>query len=95
MVGLDEFCPRMGDRARRAFAARESAHILVNMERMIDVDDACLEAARQRLGTSTIKDTVNAALRQAADAAPSPKELDAALDALNGLEFASRQKAWR
>lgn len=70
-------------------------HILVAMERLIDVDDACLEAARQRLGTSTIKETINAALRQAADAAPSPKELDAALDALDGIKFASRLKAWR
>ena len=31
---------------------------------LVDIDDALLEAAREVLGTSTKKDTVNAALRE-------------------------------
>lgn len=31
---------------------------------LIDIDDGLLEAARQALGTTTKKDTVNAALRE-------------------------------
>ncbi len=35
-------------------------------KRLIDVDDAALHAARDALGTRTIKDTVNTALEAAA-----------------------------
>lgn len=35
-------------------------------KRLIDVDDAALETAREALHTRTIKDTVNVALREAA-----------------------------
>jgi hypothetical protein len=45
------------------------------------------------LGTRTIKDTVNAALRQAAAARRS--QLDAALDVLAGLELNDRSDSWR
>ncbi|MGH3519325.1 MAG: hypothetical protein ACRDQ7_18280 [Haloechinothrix sp.] len=65
------------------------------MKKLIDVDDESLEAAKQRLGTTTIKDTVNTALRLAADAGPLPEEVDAALDVLGGIDFQDRAHAWR
>jgi Arc/MetJ family transcription regulator len=34
---------------------------------LVDIDDDALRAARARLGSPTIKETVNRALRQAAD----------------------------
>lgn len=64
------------------------------MKRLIDVDDESLEAARSKLGTSTIKDTVNAALRLAANG-PTHAELEAAIDTLASIEFDDRQHAWR
>jgi Arc/MetJ family transcription regulator len=60
---------------------------------LVDLDDEALAAARNRLGTRTIKDTVNAALRQAAAARRS--QLDAALDVLAGLELNDRSDSWR
>lgn len=65
------------------------------MKRLVDVDDESLDAARERLGTSTIKDTINTALRQAAEHGPSAEEVDAALDVLAGISFEDRQDAWR
>lgn len=65
------------------------------MKRLVDVDDESLAAARERLGTSTIKDTINTALRQVADQGPAAEDLDATLDALAGVDFEDRQQAWR
>ncbi|WP_236791182.1 type II toxin-antitoxin system VapB family antitoxin [Amycolatopsis sp. GM8] len=64
------------------------------MKRLIDVDDESLEAARSKLGTSTIKDTVNAALRLAANS-PTHAEFEAAIDTLAAVQFDDRQQAWR
>jgi len=59
----------------------------------VDIDDAALRAARERLGTVTIKDTVNRALLQASG------EVDATvrrrLDALADAALAPREEAWR
>jgi Arc/MetJ family transcription regulator len=60
---------------------------------MIDLDDEALAAARARLRTRTIKDTVNEALRHAA--AERQAELDNALDVLAGTELDARSNAWR
>ncbi len=38
-------------------------------KRLIDVDDALLQTAREALGSSTMKDTVNEALRAVSDLA--------------------------
>jgi len=62
-------------------------------KRLVDVDDEALAAARARLGTKTIKDTVNQALREAADARRA--ELDRALDVLAGCELIDRAESWR
>jgi Arc/MetJ family transcription regulator len=47
-------------------------------KRLIDVDDDILEAARRVLGTTTIKDTVNSALRESVQAAERRQRVDAA-----------------
>lgn len=62
-------------------------------KRLIDVDDTVLEAARAHLGTTTMKDTVNEALRRAAD--DREDELGHALEVLAGAELDDRAGAWR
>jgi Arc/MetJ family transcription regulator len=62
-------------------------------KRLIDVDDDALNAARAKLGTSTIKDTVNEALRVAAR--ERAIELAAALSTLSQADLDDRTEAWR
>jgi Arc/MetJ family transcription regulator len=62
-------------------------------KRLIDVDDRVLDAARARLGTLTIKDTVNEALRLAAEERQA--QLADALDALAAMPLQDRNAAWR
>jgi Arc/MetJ family transcription regulator len=61
--------------------------------RLIDVDDDALSAARAKLGTSTIKDTVNEALRIAAR--KGAVELPGALSTLSQTGLDDRTEAWR
>lgn len=62
-------------------------------KRLIDVDDDALDAARAKLGTLTIKDTVNEALRTAARERSA--ELASALSTLAEVELDDRSAAWR
>ena len=62
-------------------------------KRQIDVDDDALDAARAKLGTRTIKDTVNEALHAAARERGT--ELAAALSALADADLDDRSAAWR
>lgn len=66
-------------------------------KRLIDVDDAALQAARAALDTSTIKDTVNTALRQAAATAARRRHLERlAANALPDLRRPEvMDSAWR
>lgn len=57
-------------------------------KRLIDVDDDVLEAARHVLGTDTIEDTVNSALRASVQAAERRQRVDVA--ALKRFARASR-----
>lgn len=57
-------------------------------KRLIDVEDEALDAARRVLGTRTIKDTVNTALRASVQAADRRERVDAA--ALERFADASR-----
>ena len=60
---------------------------------LVDLDERALSAARAELGTTTIKDTVNEALRRASEQrAP---RVTAGLDALAGAELQDRDDAWR
>jgi Arc/MetJ family transcription regulator len=65
------------------------------MKHLVDIDDDVLEAARRRLGTATMKDTVNTALRLAADEADQRADVSEALDKLAAFDFADREQAWR
>ncbi|MFL6161803.1 MAG: hypothetical protein ACJ74U_06200 [Jatrophihabitantaceae bacterium] len=60
---------------------------------LIDVDEPALDAARTQLGTRTIKDTVNEALRRAAHGRA--ERVARALDVLSGARFDDREQAWR
>ena len=62
-------------------------------KRLIDVDDDALDAARAKLGTRTIKDTVNEALRAAARERSA--ELASALSTLSEADLDDRSAAWR
>lgn len=60
---------------------------------LIDLDEDALGAARAELGTATIKDTVNEALRRAT--ALRQREVCKALDALADARLDDRADAWR
>ena len=62
-------------------------------KRLIDVDEERLAQARAELGTRTIKDTVNEALRQAAEGRE--RRIADALDTLAGADLGDRADAWR
>jgi Arc/MetJ family transcription regulator len=60
---------------------------------LIDLDEEALGAARSQLGTTTIKDTVNEALRRATG--DRERDVKSALDVLAGADLADRADAWR
>ena len=60
---------------------------------LVDLDEEALSVAWARLGTSTIKDTVNAALRRAGE--DRAVEVAAALDVLGRANLIDRVEAWR
>lgn len=62
-------------------------------KRLVDIDDDLLDEARAQLGTSTIKDTVNEALRQAGAARQG--QVTRALDLLGHALWPPREDAWR
>ena len=60
---------------------------------LVDLDDDALSAARAELGTNTIKDTVNEALRRAT--AERAVRISIALDVLATAAIDDREDAWR
>ncbi|HEY1733424.1 MAG TPA: hypothetical protein VGG23_03170 [Acidimicrobiales bacterium] len=62
-------------------------------KRLVDIDDEVLSVAKGRLGTATIKDTVNEALRLAT--VDRDAEIERALATLAGTAIADRADAWR
>lgn len=60
---------------------------------LVDLDEAALSSARAELGTTTIKDTVNEALRRAT--AERFERVRNALDVLANAELDDREDAWR
>jgi Arc/MetJ family transcription regulator len=60
---------------------------------LVDLDDDAPSAARAELGTTTIKDTVNAALRRAT--AGRAARIKDALDVLAKAGLDDREDAWR
>ena len=78
------------------YILRLAQDILMSVKHLVDVDETLLDQARATLGTSTIKDTVNEALRLAASRKRA--ELDAAMDELaelvRALPVEDRANAW-
>ena len=62
-------------------------------KRLVDIDERALSAARAELGTKTLKDTVNAALRRAAPTRD--RRVSRALDTLARAKLQDRTAAWR
>jgi Arc/MetJ family transcription regulator len=60
---------------------------------LIDLDEQALGAARAELGTSTIRDTVNEALRRAT--LQRGRDVASALDSLARMDLPDREDAWR
>jgi len=59
----------------------------------VDIDESALRAARSELGTRTIKETVNGALR--AVSRDRERTVAEALDWLARRDFEPREDAWR
>ena len=62
-------------------------------KRLVDIDEKALAAARAELGTKTLKDTVNEALRRAAS--NRPHRVTRALETLAKAKLQDRSAAWR
>lgn len=60
---------------------------------LVDIDEAALAAAQAELGTTSIKDTVNEALRRAS--VPRRARVEEALDRLGQRRLPAREEAWR
>ncbi len=60
---------------------------------LVDIDEEALRAARARLGSETIKETVNRALRQVGD--QQGEAVKRRLDLLARAELDPREQAWR
>jgi Arc/MetJ family transcription regulator len=60
---------------------------------LVDIDEDALRAARSELGTETIKETVNRALRRAAGS--DRAKVTKSLERLARADLARREDAWR
>jgi Arc/MetJ family transcription regulator len=60
---------------------------------LVDIDEEALAAAQAELGTASMKDTVNEALRRACTGRS--RRVDQALDRLARRRFPDRDDAWR
>jgi Arc/MetJ family transcription regulator len=60
---------------------------------LVDIDEDVLDDAKRELGTSTIKDTINLALRRAS--AQRRDDVKRQLDVLAHADLAPREQAWR
>jgi Arc/MetJ family transcription regulator len=62
-------------------------------KRLVDIDEKALAAAKAELGTRTLKDTVNEALRRVAPT--HDRRVRRALDTLARARLQDRSAAWR
>jgi Arc/MetJ family transcription regulator len=60
---------------------------------LIDIDERALREARAQLGSKTIKETVNRALRQAGE--EHRRSVKQRLDLLADADLGPRERAWR
>jgi len=83
--------PRLDARFRYTSRLR---YILSSVAKhLIDIDEGALRAARAELGTRTIKETVNRALRRAGG--DDHTRVKRSLDQLARAKLAAREDAWR
>lgn len=75
------------------YIRRRSYILMVVAKHLVDIDEHALSAARAELGTKTIKDTVNTALRRAAQGRD--QKIDEALATLASTDLDDRAGAWR
>jgi Arc/MetJ family transcription regulator len=81
-------------RAREAGYILPASYILASVgKHLVDIDEQALSAARSELGTRTIKDTVNRALRQAVKGRD--EKVRKAFEVLASADIAPREDAWR
>lgn len=92
-VGLASVCGSADVDFAVIYPTSHEVYTQLVTKRLIDVDDEVLDAGRAQLGTRTIKDTVNEALRQAAQRRDS--ELASALSVLADADLDDRSAAWR
>ena len=62
-------------------------------KRLVDIDEDALDAARSQLGTTTIKATVNEALRLVSS--DRPGVVSDSMDVLASMPLSDRDDAWR
>lgn len=60
---------------------------------LVEIDEDALDDARRELGTRTIKDTINLALRRAG--AQRRMDVERQLDVLARADLTPREQAWR
>jgi len=60
---------------------------------LVDIDETALASAQAELGTTSMKETVNEALRRAG--AGRDSKVRAALDRLGRRQLSPREEAWR
>jgi Arc/MetJ family transcription regulator len=60
---------------------------------LVDIDEVALASAQAELGTPTMKETVNEALRRAA--VTRGARVRRALDRLGRMQMPAREQAWR
>ena len=66
---------------------------MVMAKHLVDIDEAALAAAKAELGTASMKDTVNEALRRAS--VRRDVRVQKALDRLGRRPISPREDAWR
>jgi Arc/MetJ family transcription regulator len=70
-----------------------SVYTALMSKHLVDIDEDALTAARAKLGSATIKETVNRALRQAGE--DHRRVLKRRLDSLADIDLDDREQAWR
>ncbi len=77
----------------RVYTDRPPVYAVGVAKHLVDLDEEMLDSARAELGTTTIKDTVNEALRRATSRRK--HNVAAALEVLARADLDDRADAWR
>jgi Arc/MetJ family transcription regulator len=83
----------VGRPERCIYAEQEVYTVQTVSKHLVDIDDDALGAARAQLGTGSIKETVNEALRRVSSGRK--KRVARAIDVLIRAKLEDRDRAWR